>query len=106
VLVLELSGSLDYSNWMDLDVEIREAVRKGNTRFIFDLSRTTLVDSMGIGVFIRALESVRAKQGGGIALVNIPATLAQNFKQSGLTGALRSIPSIKDALDGLAPPDE
>ncbi len=62
--VIHIFGNIDSSEGTKvLDTEISRLIRKGNHHFVFNLRKTTFLDSGGISLFIHCLCDVQEHQG-------------------------------------------
>jgi len=62
--MIHIIGNIDStSKTKQLDQEISALVEKGNHHFIFNLKRTTYLDSAGISIFIHCLCDVQQNNG-------------------------------------------
>lgn len=63
-IMIHIIGNIDTtSKTQQLDREISALVEKGNHHFIFNLKRTTYLDSAGISIFIHCLCDVQQNNG-------------------------------------------
>ena len=62
--VIHLIGNLDSdAKRLSIDKAIIEQIDKGHHDIVFNLERTTYLDSMGISVFVNCLCEVQSKKG-------------------------------------------
>ncbi len=73
------SGNVVASVAQPFKPKLKDLVHDGVNMIEFDLSRSTIVDSVGIGLFVAAHNSVQ-KAGGTISIVNASADLLHLFK--------------------------
>jgi len=73
-IVLELSGAFCGRNLAALREEVKSLAETQNAYIIFDLFDVTLVDSAGLGFFIRSLDQIRSS-GGNLAICRVEYTL-------------------------------
>lgn len=67
--VVLLSGDVVASSVLELRPALRDLVRSGSRDMVVDLSGTTMIDSMGLGLLLSAFNSLREK-GGAFSVVN------------------------------------
>ena len=62
--MIHIIGNIDTSeNTKILDTEISKLISKNNLHFVFNLEKTTFLDSGGISLFIHCLCNVKEKNG-------------------------------------------
>lgn len=62
--MIHIIGNIDTeSNTKKLDEDIFNAMKSGNHNFVFNLERTTYLDSAGISIFIHCLCDVQENKG-------------------------------------------
>jgi len=62
-----------------LKPKLGEVVREGVERVVFDLTNTAIVDSVGIGLFVAAHNSIR-KWGGTVSVIHASGDLLDLFR--------------------------
>jgi len=78
IAILELQGDVvDVSHTAQVRDKMREFVSKGIKKVIFDLSKVTLMNSLGIGILIAALTTMKSNKG--------------ELKLSGVTERIKSL---------------
>jgi anti-anti-sigma factor len=68
---ISLSGDLDRETGPGVYLAFQRELSRGMTQFVFDLSRVHLVDSAGLGVFVRCYRDARMR-GGLVVLERVP----------------------------------
>ena len=64
VLVLELQGDVvDVSHAGQVRDKLREFISKGVRKVVIDVSKVTIMNSLGVGILISALTSLKNNQG-------------------------------------------
>jgi anti-anti-sigma factor len=66
-----LTGDLDRETGPGVYLAFQRELSRGTTQFVFDLSRVHLVDSAGLGVFVRCYRDARMR-GGLVVLERVP----------------------------------
>lgn len=62
--MIHIIGNIDTEeNTQKLDDDINECIRKGHHHFVFNLEKTTYLDSAGISIFIHCLCDVQENKG-------------------------------------------
>ncbi len=69
LVVLAVSGELDYQSSPDLGERIASHIATGSRRLVLDISDVTFIDSTAIGVLIGAVAKLRHLGGGSLAVV-------------------------------------
>ncbi len=78
VAILELQGDVvDVSHAGQVRDRLREFVSQGIKKAVFDLSKVTLMNSLGVGILISALTTMKSNQG--------------ELKLSGVTERIKSL---------------
>lgn len=72
-------GALTVALAQELRPQVLEVVAQGVTQVIFDLGRTEIVDSSGIGLLIATHNSLKQK-GGQLRVINVSPEIANLFK--------------------------
>ena len=81
--VLEASGGATVETPDRLRDAFQHAIRRGRKRFILNLSRATLIDSLTIGELVACFKRAR-ERGGDVKLVVVPDGIVHELVQ--LTG--------------------
>jgi anti-anti-sigma factor len=62
--MIHIIGNIDTEeNTKNLDDDINDCIRKGHHHFVFNLEKTTYLDSAGISIFIHCLCDVQENKG-------------------------------------------
>ncbi|HSZ04765.1 MAG TPA: STAS domain-containing protein [Solirubrobacteraceae bacterium] len=69
VVLLTVSGEIDYGGCPELRACIAEQIDAGRCRLIVDLSEVSFIDSMAIGVLVAAVARLRASGTGSLVAV-------------------------------------
>jgi anti-anti-sigma factor len=68
---ISLTGDLDRETGPGVYLAFQRELHRGATQFAFDLARVHLVDSAGLGVFVRCYRDARMR-GGLVVLERVP----------------------------------
>ena len=64
VLILELQGDVvDVSHTGEVRDKLREFISQGVRKVVIDVSKVTIMNSLGVGILISALTSLKSNQG-------------------------------------------
>ena len=74
-----LEGALTVALAQDLRPQLQKALAEGVASVVFDLARSDVVDSSGIGLLIATHNSLKAK-GGRLRVVNVSPEIMSLFK--------------------------
>lgn len=97
-LILIISGDVDHHSSEIIKQIADKRIMENNIRnIIFDFSKSTFMDSSGIGVVIGRYKLVNMA-GGRIAAVNINPTIDRIFVISGLNKIIERYDTVEDAL--------
>ncbi len=96
----EVSGVIDTSTLEEFEAKVSEALRGGAVRLVFDFSKVRFVNSSGLGVLVKANDSLR-EMGGGIALIRVPAKIRLVIEMLGLDTYFTLRESEEEALFAL-----
>ncbi|WP_194944533.1 STAS domain-containing protein [Aeromicrobium yanjiei] len=94
-VVLDVVGEIDIATASVLRNAMIEATDTGASRLVFDLSRVTFVDSVGLGVFVLARKKMHLRRGTVDIIASTRRVLAI-FKLAGLEQAFRIRPTLED----------
>lgn len=97
-LIMIITGDVDHHSSESIKQIADKRIMENNIRnIIFDFSRSTFMDSSGIGVMIGRYKLVNMA-GGRIAAVNINPTIDRIFVISGLNKIIERYDTVEDAL--------
>jgi anti-sigma B factor antagonist len=83
-LVIGLTGSVESYNAQEFETVLKKIVEQGRLRLVFDCARLDYVSSIGIGVFMNLLSSVK-KKNGTVVFAAVPEAVARIFDNLGFT---------------------
>jgi len=93
--VIAFRGEIDLISAQELRQKLTGAIKDGKTRIVVDLTDTTYLDDIGLGVFMAAWKKLRAR-GGALVFVNVDPKIAKTFEITGLD-ELFAIRDTRDA---------
>ncbi len=98
-VMINISGNLDTAeSTKQLDNEISKMIVKGSHHFVFNLQRTTYLDSAGISIFIHCLCDVQ-KNNGSIFIIAEDNQVRRVLEMVGINRLITTYESMKDFLD-------
>ena len=95
--VIDVSGEIDIDTAPELREVLLEVTDAGADRLVFDLSRVTFVDSVGLGVLVLARKKMLLRQG-SVGIVAPTRRVVAIFKISGLDKLFRLRPTLAAVL--------
>ncbi len=99
IAILSLQGKLiGPPETDDLYKEIKSLLNKGNQNIVIDLRSVSWMGSMGIGVIMRSLITVR-NEGGDMRLSGLTDKLESLFSITQIIGIVKTYKSINLAVD-------
>ncbi len=100
--VVELSGDVDLATAGEIRVVLDEATApNGTPHVVVDLRRTTFFDCTGLALLVRAEERM-TQRAGRLGLVCAHAVTLRLMEIANLTGLLRPVPTLEQALERAA----
>ncbi|HID56252.1 TPA: anti-sigma factor antagonist [Candidatus Poribacteria bacterium] len=98
--VLETGSYLNQTAGEELFNRFNELLEEGYAYFIINMSRTKIVNSIGISILIEMLERLR-ERGGKLIFCNLSNVISKTFKIMGLTQYAGVYPSEEEAISAL-----
>jgi len=99
--MIHIIGNIDStSKTNELDQEISALVEKGNHHFIFNLKRTTYLDSAGISIFIHCLCDVQ-QNNGSVFIIAEDNQVRRVLEMVGINRLIKTFDSEKELFDAL-----
>lgn len=99
--MIHIIGNIDStSKTKELDQEISALVEKGNHHFIFNLKRTTYLDSAGISIFIHCLCDVQ-QSNGSVFIIAEDNQVRRVLEMVGINRLIKTFDSEKELFDAL-----
>jgi anti-sigma B factor antagonist len=104
IVLLAVSGEIDYGGCPRLRARIAEQIDAGRRRLIVDLSEVSFIDSMAIGVLVAAVARLRAAGTGSLVAVCARQNerVLRIFDIAGVADVISLYRSRTDALAALA----
>ena len=100
ILVVSLSGRLVFGRDVErLEGLVKDALKQGRSRLVFDASTLDYVDSSGIGAIVSCLTEVK-KAGGDLRLAGANARVQRLFSMTGVDKLLRTYSNVAEAAAG------
>ena len=97
ILVISLSGRLVFGRDVErLESLVKDALKQGRMRMVFDASTLDYVDSSGIGAIVSCLTDVK-KAGGDLRLAGANPRVQRLFSMTGVDKLLRTYPHVSEA---------
>lgn len=103
-VVLAIHGDADLHTSGELGDRLGEVIEDGPSALILDLSDATMLDSMAIGVLLRAMKRLRAR-GGRFRVVAPRSEIRRIFEMTLLDRVFELDPSRREALAATATGD-
>ncbi len=98
-LVAKIAGELDHHAAENVrDMIDRELQKTGAVNLIFDFSRTSFMDSSGIGVIMGRYKIVTAL-GGKIVISGASQTVERIIKMSGIGDIIKTVHTVEEAFE-------
>jgi anti-sigma B factor antagonist len=104
VAVVAVTGQADLHTAPELRAALADAVGSGASALIVDLSETTFIDSMTLGVLLGALKRVTAA-GGRLAVVCPDRHVRRVFEITSLDRVLALFATLDEAIAGVRAED-
>ena len=97
-VVFEIQGQLTVGNRQEFKREVLLALQGGTPRIVIDFSRTTFIDSSGLGVLVTISKEVRA-EGADLRLAALSEDLHNLLALTRLDTFFRIAHDLEEALD-------
>ncbi len=96
--MIHIMGNIDTeSNTKKLDEDIFNAIKSGNHHFVFNLERTTYLDSAGISIFIHCLCDVQENKG-SVYIIAQDSQVRRVLEMVGISRLIKTYDSESDFL--------
>jgi anti-anti-sigma factor len=97
--MIHIIGNIDTTaNTRALDGEIGSLINEGNHHFVFNLERTTYLDSAGISIFIHCLCDVQ-QNNGSVYIIAEDNQVRKVLDMVGITRLIKTYDTEKDFVD-------
>ena len=97
--MIHIIGNIDVTTTTILDGAISEMIDNGNHHFVFNLERTTYLDSAGISIFIHCLCDVQ-QNNGSVYIIAEDNQVRRVLEMVGINRLIKTYSSEKEFLDG------
>jgi anti-sigma B factor antagonist len=101
VELAQLTGEVDASNVEQLSTQLLEAVPNDARALVLDLSRTTYIDSSGIGLIFNAAARLRNRRQELRLVVRPRSFVAEVLSAVSMADAVSIDPAMADALEAV-----
>lgn len=102
VRVLDIEGEVDVYSAPALREQLTALVDDGNPHLVADLTKTSFIDSTGLGVLV-AGQNHAGEAGGALRVVCAQERILKLFRITGLDAVLQIFPSRDEAVAASAP---
>jgi len=96
--MVHIIGNIDVATNKELDDAISALVEQGNHHFVFNLKRTTYLDSSGISIFIHCLCDVQ-QNNGSVYIIAEDNQVRRVLEMVGINRLIKTFSSEKEFLD-------
>jgi anti-sigma B factor antagonist len=96
-ILIALDGSIDPKTMNLFKDPVQVLLNGGKTRFFFDCTRLTYINSSGLAYLLNIVGTVKPK-GGSVSLVGVDSKILVIFKMMGITELFQFRPTFQDAL--------
>jgi stage II sporulation protein AA (anti-sigma F factor antagonist) len=97
VKLLECIGEIDTDTYQKFDAQVFSIIDGGTNKLILSLEKTPVINSMGVGVIVRAYKRLK-ELGGGLVLLNPSSGIRQVLFTLMLEKKLSITATIDDAV--------
>jgi anti-anti-sigma factor len=98
IIILEMNGRLDTTNYNVLEDKILKLVDQNHHNLLVDCSELSYISSSGLRIMLMGLKKINAVKGKFI-LCNLQENIREIFEISGFTIIFTILPSRKEALE-------
>jgi anti-anti-sigma factor len=96
--MIHIIGNIDTeSNTKKLDADIFNAIKSGHHHFVFNLERTTYLDSAGISIFIHCLCDVQ-ENNGSVYIIAQDSQVRSVLEMVGINRLIKTFDSESDFI--------
>lgn len=96
-LIASVRGSLDMNTCSDFDAKISSVIEQKPRSLVVDLSGITYINSLALGILVRAMQSLRAS-GGSLRLAAPSDYAAGVLKATKIGNAIPVLPTVDAAV--------
>lgn len=97
IKLLECVGEIDTDTYQKFDTQVFAIIDGGINKLVLSLEKTPLINSMGVGVVVRAYKRLK-ELGGGLVLLNPSSGIRQVLFTLMLEKKLSITATIEDAV--------
>jgi stage II sporulation protein AA (anti-sigma F factor antagonist) len=97
IKLLDCTGEIDTDTYQKFDAQVFGLIDEGTDRLILGLERTPVINSMGVGVIVRAYKKLK-ELGGGLVLLNPSSGIRQVLFTLMLEKKLSITATVDDAV--------
>ncbi|MEU8249050.1 STAS domain-containing protein [Nonomuraea sp. NPDC048916] len=97
-IVVSLAGEVDVDNAAKVRECLDEAAESPGSRLVVDLSNLTFIDTTGLGVLVRLLDSLRERDG-TLSLVAPDGQVLRRLRRTNLAPLFPIFDTLSQALD-------
>lgn len=97
IVIIDIKGRLDTTNYNSLEKDILQTIEKGNKKLVINCSELDYVSSSGLRVFLVALKKLKAING-KFALTSLQDNIKEIFEISGFITIFDVHPTTDDAV--------
>ena len=97
IKLLECVGEIDTDTYQKFDAQVFSLIDAGAHRLILSLEKTPVINSMGVGVIVRAFKRLK-ELGGGLVLLNPSSGIRQVLFTLMLEKKLAITATVDDAV--------
>jgi len=99
--VAAVEGRVDSANAKDLDQELGAIIDSGGSRLVVDCSNLRYISSAGLRALLVAIKRTN-KEGGGVAMCNVPEHIREVLEVSGFTRLTKVFGTVEEAAGSFA----
>lgn len=101
IKLLECVGEIDTDTYQKFDAQVFALIDGGTEKLILGLEKTPVINSMGVGVIVRAYKRLK-ESGGGLVLLNPSSGIRQVLFTLMLEKKLAITATVDDAVKMLS----
>jgi anti-anti-sigma factor len=97
VICLQIEGRLDAESAQEAEATVRDVLKQGSRRMLFDLSQMEYISSAGLRVILMAVKELRNKQG-KVVLCGLTPYVKEIFDVSNFSSIIPITDSVEAGL--------
>jgi anti-anti-sigma factor len=97
VICLQIEGRLDAESAQEAETTVRDVLKQGSRRMLFDLSQMEYISSAGLRVILMAVKELRNKQG-KVVLCGLTPYVKEIFDVSNFSSIIPITDSVEAGL--------